>query len=138
MKAALPGIIVLTIILLASCKTTREACLLPEDPWSPYERSIDAAQDCDQLHTAYMAFCKRLIANDGRIDADHWKHYVKTTTFLERKMNRKARKFCHCTYFDNPWASSATFDDELSLPVEDNDLDLWEDDFDYDEFDATR
>ena len=38
---------------------------------------------------------------------------------------------------DHPWASHEKSVEE-ALPQDDLDYEMWEDDFDYDEFDATR
>lgn len=131
---------ILLIIATASCKTTREAYLPLNNPWSAYEKAIDASQNCEQLHSVYIAFCQRLIALDGQIPEREWKAYVTTNNFLERKMNRKAKKFCGYTYFDNILENTpATSDGEGNdIPTDDFDFEEWEDNFDYDEFDATR
>lgn len=131
---------ILLIIATASCKTTREAYLPLNNPWSSYEKAIDASQNCEQLHTVYIAFCKRLIALDGQIPESEWKSYVQTTNYLERKMNHKARKFCGYTYFDNILENAPAMGEgeENDIPADDFDFEEWEDNFDYDEFDATR
>lgn len=132
-------IITLSITTLASCKISQEAYLRTDNPWSPYEKAIDASQNCEQLHSVYMAYCKRLVALDGHITASDWKEYNRTTNFLERKMNRKARKYCGCRYFDNIWdVSFSPSNGDGVIPQDDFDYEIWEDNFDYDEFDSTR
>ena len=132
-------IITLSVITLASCKISQEAYLRPDNPWSPYEKAIDASQNCEQIHSVYMAYCKRLVALDGHITASDWKTYTRSTNFLERKMNRKARKYCGCRYFDNIWdVSFSPSDGDGVIPQDDFDYEIWEDNFDYDEFDSTR
>ena len=138
MNARIIGIITLTTITLASCRITQEAYLPTDNPWSRYEKAIDASQNCEQIHSAYMAYCKRIVALDGHISAKEWKSHAKTTTFLERKMNRKSRRYCGCRYFDHLWEMSSTGDGDGMLPQDDFDYEEWEDSFDYDEFDATR
>lgn len=110
-----------------------------DNPWSSYEKAIDASQNCEQIHSVYMAYCKRLVALDGHITASNWKEYNRNTNFLERKMNRKARKYCGCRYFDNIWdVSFSPSDGDGVIPQDDFDYEIWEDNFDYDEFDSTR
>lgn len=131
-------IITLTSITLASCKIMQEAYLPTDNPWSRYEKAIDASQNCEQIHSAYIAFCKRIVALDGHISENEWKNHVKTTIFLERKMNRKSRQYCGCRYFDHLWDNSSMEEGDGILPQDDFDYEQWEDNFDYDEFDATR
>lgn len=139
MKAPVHISILLLTITLASCQISQEACLPSSSPWAQYEKAIDASQNCEQIHSVYIAFCKRLIALDGQISPEYWKEYVKTTNFLERKMNRKSRRFCGCTYFDNIIeAAPAMGDGEGEEPLDDFDFEMWEDNFDYDEFDSSR
>lgn len=55
-------------------------------------------------------------------------------------MNHKARKFCGYTYFDNILENAPAMGEgeENDIPADDFDFEEWEDNFDYDEFDATR
>lgn len=110
------------------------------NPWSEYEKAIDASQNCEQLHSVYMAFCRRLIAIDGQIPEEHWKEYVKATNLLERKMNYKGRRLCGYTYFDNILESAPAMNEngDWDEPFDDFDFEMWEDNFDYDEFDSSR
>ena len=140
MKVKLACLLSFTIITIASCQVKREACLPSDNPWSKYEKAIDASQNCEQLQSVYRAFCKRLIALDGQIDPKHWQEYVKSTNFLERKMNHKGKKLCGFTFFDNILDSAPEMNDNSdgAEPSDDFDFEMWEDNFDYDEFDSNR
>ena len=124
---------------LTSCNSAKVAYLPQDSEWAkPYEESIDNAQNCEQLLDAYHLFCKKIIQCDSISNKEEWKTYCKMTSYLQRKMNRKARKFCGYNFFDNIIdATGGNFEEK----DEDSPYDEWdpeEDANDYDEFDSTR
>lgn len=123
-------------MLLTSCSVSKTAVLSPDNEWYRYEQLIDGSADCDQLHNAYTSFYKKLIADDGKIGESEWKQYLKTTIFLERKINRKGRRLCGYTFFAVIPAPIESEYIDTENPYDD--LDPFEDLFDYDEFDSNR
>ena len=126
-----------TALFFISCKTGKEAVLPADCEWASYERQIDAANDCEELFTAYTSFYRKLIADDGQITADRWREYHRSTRFLEKKINRKGRRFCGFTFFETGNDSGFSSEDRENDVNDLEDKDSFEDNFDYDEFDST-
>ena len=130
---------ILCVILgLTSCNTAKTAFLPRDSEWAIHEESIDNAQNCEQLLDAYHLFCKKVIQCDDISNKAEWKAYCKTTSYLQRKMNRKARRFCGYTFFDNIIDSEGGNFEEKDEDSPSDELDPEEDANDYDEFDSTR
>lgn len=124
---------------LTSCNTAKVAYLPQDSEWAkPYEESIDNAQNCEQLLDAYHLFCKKIIQCDNISNKAEWKGYCKTTSYLQRKMNRKARRFCGYSFFDNIIDMGDGNFEETDEGTPNDELDPEEDANDYDEFDSTR
>lgn len=129
--------ILFLIILLSSCKVSQNSILNADSRFAKIEADIDAATSCDELQNAYVSFYKMLIADDGNVSEQEWKDYCAASTLIQKKLNRKGRKYCGDTFFDS--------DFDLGEPMEENDDqnffdgdDPVEDLFDYDEFDSSR
>lgn len=128
--------IIFICTILASCSTYKAAVLPLDSEWAAYENQIDAAANCDQTYNAYTIFYKKLIADDGMIGDKKWKEYCTATTLLERKLNRKGRKYCGHTFFDIIIGDNG-IDEDKDEPDDSRDDVDFEDCFDYDEFDSS-